>query len=242
MKKVILLFTIVFLFISIFTSCQTSNSPTASDDESGIVEDIDGNTYETVEIGNQIWMAENLRVTHYRSGTGINFVTGGVWSDMTSGAYCAYDNSESTAKTYGYLYNWYAVTDGRNIAPEGWHMPTEAEWKELELYLDMSQAEVDKENVWRGTDEGGKLKEAGTTHWASPNTGATNVSGFSAIPGGYRHSGGTFSSLGASANFWASTEHGSDNAWRRLLGYNHSDVYKHDSNKHEGYSVRLIRD
>ena len=108
--------------------------------------------------------------------------------------------------TYGRLYNWYAVADSRNIAPTGWHVPSDAEWKQLEMYLGMSQSEADGLAV-RGTTEGGKMKEAGTTHWLNPNTGATNESGFSGLPGGYRGYNGSYYGIGGIADFWSSTEY-----------------------------------
>ncbi len=164
--------------------------------ETGIVTDIDGNTYQTIKIGNQWWMAENLKVTHYRNGDAIPNVTDYTeWVYLTSGAYCAYDNDNSHVATYGRLYNWYAVSDSRNVAPSGWHVSTFEEWQTLEDYLGGSSV------------AGGKLKEAGTSHWASPNTGATNESGFSALPSGYRsHVYGHYSAMGFYCDFWTSTE------------------------------------
>jgi len=208
--------------------------------ETGMVTDIDDNTYQTVKIGNQTWMAENLKVTHYRNGNAISKVPNNtVWSATSEGAYCNYDNTDSNADIYGSLYNWYAVNDSRNIAPEGWHIPTDEEWKELEMYLGMSQVDVDATG-WRGTDEGGKLKHAGTSHWNTPNAGATNESGFTALPGGYRNdtSGdGTFNGLGLSANFWSSTD-----AWTHALNYLNSQVYRNEDYKSPGHSVRCVKD
>jgi len=209
---------------------------------SGTVTDIDGNVYQTVTIGSQVWMAENLKVTHYRNGDPIPHVTdSGVWSGLTSGAYCEYNNDVNNVTTYGRLYNWYAVDDSRNIAPEGWHVPTDEEWKQLEMYLGMSQAQADASG-WRGTDEGGKLKATGTTHWSSPNTGATNESGFSALPGGGRYLNGYFDTMGYLASFWSSTESGSYGAWGRHLSFSHSQVYRSDYSKRDGFSVRCVRD
>jgi len=206
-----------------------------------IVTDIDGNVYPVVKIGDQCWMMENLKVTHYRNGDPIPNVTDdNEWSDSTD-AYCNPENDEGNVATYGRLYNWYAVDDSRNIAPEGWHVPSDEEWKQLEMYLGMSQAEADAD-MWRGTDEGGKLKESGTTHWVSPNTGATNESGFTALPGGFRNLYGTFSNVGNSAHFWSSTEAGSYHALFRFLDHNRSQVGRGGSYKLNGYSVRCVRD
>jgi uncharacterized protein (TIGR02145 family) len=197
----------------------------------GTVADIDGNVYQTIKIGNQWWTVENLKVTRYQNGDSIPNVTdGGEWGGLTTGAYCEYNNDINNVATYGRLYNWYAVSDSRNIAPTGWHVPSDAEWQTLVNYL--------------GGDAvaGGKMKEAGTTHWYSPNTGATNESGFSGLPGGYRYNVGTYNHVGYFAYFWSSTEFSSNSAWYRHLYYLYSDVYRNYDNKHFGFSLRCIRD
>ncbi|MDO9549310.1 MAG: FISUMP domain-containing protein, partial [Candidatus Marinimicrobia bacterium] len=197
----------------------------------GTVTDIDGNIYKTIKIGTQIWMAENLKVTHYRNGDAIPNVTDDTqWGDLTTEAYCNYDNDANNATTYGRLYNWYAVSDSRNIAPTGWHVPSDAEWQTLVDYL--------------GGDAvaGGKMKEAGTMHWNSPNTGATNESGFSALPGGYRSIIGQYNYVGY-VGFWLSaTEYSSSSAWYRHLSYYYSDVGRYGNYKQDGFSVRCVRD
>ena len=208
----------------------------------GTVTDFDGNVYRAIKIGDQWWMAENLKVTHYRNGDPIPHVTDdGEWSGLGTGAYCEYGNDPGNVETYGRLYNWYAVDDSRNIAPAGWHVPTDAEWKQLEMYLGMSQAEADAIG-WRGTDEGGKLKEAGTTHWASPNEGATNESGFTALPGGYRLYDGSFYHMGYLAYFWCSSEYDSYEAWNHYLNNGTSQVGRRNLVKRRGFSVRCVRD
>ena len=140
----------------------------------GTVVDIDGNVYNTVTIGTQVWMVENLKTTKYRNGDAIPNVTGNAsWVALSTGAYCWYNNDAATYKaTYGALYNWYAVGDSRNIAPSGWHVATDSEWTTLSTFLG-------GESI-----AGDKLKEIGTSHWLSPNTGATNSNGFTAFPGG----------------------------------------------------------
>ena len=201
----------------------------------GTVTDIDGNVYKTVKIGAQWWMAENLKVTHYQNGDSIPNVTDNTqWTNLTTGAYCNFDNDTTNVSIYGRLYNWYAVADSRNIAPEGWHVPSEAEWHILVDYL--------------GGDAvaGGKLKATGTIEggdglWHEPNVGATNESGFTGLPGGYREPSGTFYAIGYGAYFWSSTVSDSDRAWSRFLRYNGSDAYRFDD-KYYGYSVRLVRD
>ena len=195
------------------------------------ITDIDGNVYNTVIIGDQVWMAENLKVTHYRNGDPVPNVTDDTdWKNLTTGAYCNYDNNTNNSATYGCLYNWYAVNDSRNIAPEGWHVPSNAEWQILINYLGGSSV------------AGGKMKETGTTHWNSPNTGATNESGFSALPGGYRHRSGSYDSMGSGAPLWSSTEYDSGNAWARALSGNYSEVHHGNSTNLFGFSVRCVRD
>ncbi|MBD3333686.1 hypothetical protein GF356_12625, partial [candidate division GN15 bacterium] len=200
-------------------------------DSTGTVTDIDGNVYQTIKIGDQWWMAENLKVTHYRNGDPIPHVTDyGTWSGLSTGAYCEYDNNPSHVATYGRLYNWNAVDDSRNIAPVGWHVPSDAEWQTLVDYLGGSGV------------AGGKVKEAGLAHWASPNTGATNESGFTALPGGYRSSTGTFYKMSIQAYFWSSTEYGSNDAWGRDLFYLNSQVDRFNYGKQDGFTVRCVRD
>ena len=211
----------------------------------GTVTDIDGNIYKTVIIGSQWWMAENLKVTHYRNGDPIPNVTNETnWSDLwglKKGAYCEYSNNVEIVSTYGRLYNWYAVADNRNIAPEAWHIPTDIEWKQLEIYLGMGEAEAN-DMGFRGSDEGGKLKEAGTAHWNSPNTGATNESGFTALPGGFRSGDGVFHDAGSNALFWSSTEIGDYGAWYRSISYNNPQIYRYDDHRLNGFSVRCVKD
>ena len=203
----------------------------ADDLDTTTVTDIDGNVYQTVQIGDQLWMAENLKVTKYRDGTAIpTGLSNSSWGNTSSGAYAVYDDNEANADTYGYLYNWYAVDDSRNIAPEGWHVPTDAEWTTLTDYLG-------GESV-----AGGKLKEAGTEHWNSPNTGATNESGFTALPGGQRnYYNGDYDDMGGYGFFWSSTENTSTSAWGRILVYYHSEGVRSSGDKQDGFSVRCLR-
>ena len=199
---------------------------------SGFCVDIDGNEYATVIIGNQVWMSENLKVTKYRDGTAIpTGLSNSEWENTTSGAYAVYDNNETHADTYGYLYNWYAVDDSRNIAPDGWHVPTDDEWTTLTDYLGGTSV------------AGGKMKETGTSHWNSPNTGATNESGFTAFPGGYRfYVNGDYNDIGSYGYFWSSSENNSSSAWKRILSYDNSEVNRNYDNKFYGFSVRCVRD
>jgi uncharacterized protein (TIGR02145 family) len=205
------------------------------------VSDYDGNVYNTVQIGNQCWMKENLKTTKYNNGTDIPLVTDNIeWGNLTTPGYCWYDNAEASyKKTYGALYNWYTVSTG-NLCPTGWHVPTDGEWKQLEMYLGMSQSDADTFGCIRGTDEGGKLKETGTTHWASPNTGATNETGFTALPGGQCEE-GYFDGIGIKGRWWSSSESSQASAWRRSLTEQNSTIYRTSHNKKNGYSVRCLR-
>ncbi len=197
----------------------------------GTITDVDGNVYQTITIGNQVWMAENLKVTHYRNGDPIPNVTGSSsWSDLSTGAFCEYGNDINNVATYGRLYNWYAVNDSRNIAPSGWHVPSDAEWQTLVDYLGGA-------NI-----AGVKMKEAGTVHWNSPNLGATNESGFSALPGGHRNTGGSFLERDLHAYFWSSTEFNSYASWDRAMSYLTSQVYQYYYDKRYGFSVRCVKD
>lgn len=208
------------------------------------VTDIDGNEYRTVQIGDQIWMAENLKVTHYRNGDPIPNVTDNTeWGFLSTGAWCVYDNDEENVETYGLFYNWHAVNDSRNIAPDGWHVPTDEEWKELEMHLGMSQNDADLYGS-RGSPVGGKLKQTGTTSWNAPNTDATNESGFTVLGAGDRHYNyGTFDGMGEFAYFWCADEHSATyNGWSRGLFYDNSDVNRGGSHKSWGLSVRCVKD
>ena len=197
----------------------------------GTVTDIDGNVYNTVTIGTQVWMVENLKTTKYRDGTSIPNVTDNIsWSNLTTGAYCDYSNTPSNSATYGKLYNWYAATNAHNIAPTGWHVPTDADWTTLTTYLG-------GEGV-----AGGKLKETGTTHWQSPNIGATNETGFTALPGGIRNYNGSFDYIGSHGYWWSATESGAASAWLRFMGFSYSYVFSYGANKELGFSVRCVRD
>ncbi len=205
--------------------------------------DYNGNIYNTVQLGTQCWMKENLRVRNYRNGTPIPSITANsAWAGLSTGARCWYNNDSATyANTYGALYNWYAVDNSNGLCPTGWHVPTDLEWQTMEMFLGMSQSQANSTG-WRGTDEGGQMKESGTTHWNSPNTGATNSSGFTALPGGYRNTSGTFYSIGDVGHWWSSTAHSTTNAWGRDLGCSGGNVGRGYGGKGVGFSVRCVRD
>ncbi|OFX37771.1 MAG: hypothetical protein A2X08_01830 [Bacteroidetes bacterium GWA2_32_17] len=217
MKKTILIFTALIVF-KINTPAQT-------------VTDYDGNIYNTITIGTQIWTKENLKVTHYPDGILIPNITDSIqWKNLTTSAYCNYNNTDSFANIYGHLYNWYAVNYVKNVCPSGWHVPSDFEWVTLTTYLG-------GENV-----AGGKMKEAGTTHWSNPNTGATNSSGFTALPGGDRNNSGGFENIGKSCLFWSSIQFNDLNALYRYLNYYSTEAITVSSFKTYGFSVRCLKD
>ncbi len=213
------------------TAYGSTMSFTTADSIITTVTDIDGNVYQTITIGTQVWMLENLKVTRYRNGDTIaNITDNTLWSGLTYGAYCDYDNDTTNANTYGRIYNWFAVADSRQLAPAGWHVASDAEWNVLINYAGGS-------NV-----AGGKLKESGYLHWQSPNTGATNETGFTALPGGARSAGGPFSGKSNYANFWTSTPYSPMHAIPKTMYYNYSKVDGPWANKENGLYVRCIRD
>ena len=198
----------------------------------GTVTDIDGNVYNTVTIGTQCWMVENLKTTKYRNGDPIPNVTDNTgWAALTDGAYCWYNNDAASYKAiYGALYNWYSVADNRNIAPEGWHVPSDAEWMTLITFLGGL-------NV-----AGGPVKETCFTHWTSPNTGATNSSGFTALPAGNRHRlDGTFGGIGLGTTYWSSSTYGTYGGLHALW-FGNTQFYSGNGNWNCGYSVRCLKD
>ncbi len=221
----------------------------------GKVTDYDGNNYATIEIGEQTWMAENLKVTHYADGSSLPQVAdGSEWEGLASSvkAYSWSDTLAGNGDRYGGLYTWAAAVNGasgsdedpggiQGVCPDGWHMPGDAEWKKLEIFLGMSQDQSDKQD-WRGTNEGGQIKERGFSHWEAPNLGGDNSSGFTAISGGFRSSKGGFYSLGIEATFWTTDEEvETDKAWYRILNFQKENVYRHYNDKSQGLSVRCVK-
>jgi uncharacterized protein (TIGR02145 family) len=221
--KMILYLLAAIIFI---TACDKNSEPDPP------LTDIDGNEYDTVKISSQFWMQQNLNTSHYRNGDPIPEITNILsWSYLTSGAWCWYNNDSVTyGSIYGKLYNWYAVNDPRGLAPEGWHIPTDAEWTTLSSRL--------------GGDSsaGGEMKETGTTHWTSPNTGATNNSGITCLPAGYRLMDGSFFNLGKSCFWWSSTGSGAADAYYRNLYYLDAQICRGDGSIGDGFSVRCIKD
>lgn len=199
----------------------------------GIVTDIDGNQYKTAIIGQQEWMVENLKTARLNDRTDIPNVTDSIqWVRVTSPAYSWYNNDISNRNFYGALYNWYAVSSGK-LCPAGWRVPSDADWKVLTDFLG-------------GTNiAGGKLKSTGVTHWNSPNSGATNRSGFSALPGGYRYGQywypASFYEKGINGYFWSATEYTETHSWSRTIHTGNPKVYRSFFTKYKGFSVRCIK-
>lgn len=195
------------------------------------VKDIEGNTYKTIKIGTQVWMSENLRSTKFNDGTPIPPETDNdKWAKLSSPAYSWYFNDENQyKKMYGALYNFQAVNTGK-LCPAGWHVPTESEWNTLVMYQDgFAKA-------------GGVLKEAGTEHWKIPNTDATNETGFTALPGGYRSFEGAFNYVGISGYWWCSSRYNEASIVFWNLRYKSGSVFKYRSEETCGFSVRCIKD
>jgi len=227
-KPIRLLLPIFTVFVILFYACKKAETGTMTDLR-------DGQIYKTVKIGNQWWMAENLN-----------------YNQSSYGNDWCYANDSSNSIIYGRLYNWYAAMQGassvsnnygkvQGVCPHGWHIPSDAEWKQLEMYLGMSRTYSDNDGN-RSTEKKGKLKETSTTHWRYPNTGATNSSGFTALPGG-RYTDGSFNDLGYYTLFWTSTEYYYDTtvAWYRGLSWNNYFINRYAYSKKHGYSVRCVK-
>ena len=220
-----------------------------------MVMDVEGNIYKTVKIGEQTWMADNLKSTMYADKTPVPYVEDHAeWFDFTreSLGFCWYENVLTHGYAYGGLYTWAAATrafDGistieegvQGVCPDGWHLPSDGEWKQLEMHLGMDQDEVDAIK-WRGLDQGGKLKQEGNVYWEAPNTGANDEVGFSALPGGYRHGSAEFEEESKTTRFWTSTSNGYGYAWYRGLDYDTAAVNRDYTGVYSGHAVRCVKD
>ena len=187
--------------------------------------------YDTVRIANQIWMRKNLNVSRYRNGDTIAHVEDSVkWASLSTGAWCYYNNDPSNEAVYGKLYNWFAASDPRGLAPEGWHVPDYSEWTAMVSYL--------------GDDSlaGGKLKENGTVHWLSPNSGATNESGFTALPGGFRNYDGRFNQISRLGAWWTNEKYDALFAYSRYMRYDDNKAPRLVARFINGFSIRCIKD
>ena len=244
-KKIPLLTIILF---SIFTACdKDEKNNNLLEDIPGTVKDIDGNIYSTVIIGEQEWMVENLRTTTYTDGTKIPLEENQYnWSNLSSPSYCWYDNdSISYSQTYGALYNWYTV-ETTKLCPDGWHIPTDEDWKILEEELGMNPSELNQDG-FRGTDVGSKI--AGNADlWIDEynkinNNAEFGSTDFNGYPGGLRDKNGDFTFLTGGGYWWTSTEYSEEKAWIRHLGYNDTGIYRFPyGNKQYGLSIRCLKD
>lgn len=217
----IFLLSLLFIGYSQMLPCQTPGS--------GVI-DINGNHYETVILGNQEWMAENLKVTLYNNGDSILHKTDSLnWDNGTIGAWCYYNNNSLNNAEYGKLYNWFAVNDSRGLCPRGWEIPSDPEWETLVNFLG---------GPWVA---GGKVKEAGNSYWEAPNTGATNMSGLTALPGGMRDFDGTFTDQSAYAYFWSTWQDHPSTRHRWELRYYQSLLAPFNVAMGDGYSCRCIK-
>jgi len=234
------IFALVLFLLTFVTSCGTENLPDGA--SAGTVKDKDGNTYHTVKIGTQIWMVENLKTTKYNDGSAIPVVTDNTaWANLSTGAYCNYNNDVSTGDKYGKLYNWYAVNTGK-LAPTGWHVATIDEWLTLEDY------------VGANLGKSGSISKASSTNtdWTtSTTTGAigndltiNNSSGFSALPGGYRmSSNGFFSGIGSYSNWWSFEGIATGLAWNKDSFTDDLSIVGDNTDYEQfGLSVRCVKD
>ncbi len=207
--------------------------------ETGSVTDRQGNVYATVKIGTQWWMAENLRVKVYNDSTPIVEVKStahdSVWANKTDGAFCILDNR------YGLHYNWFAVSNSKKIAPAGWHIPSDEEWKLLELQLGMSLKEANKAG-WRGVNESEKLIPESSTGWPASMVFGTNESGFCALPGGCRLFNGAAGEVAGSGYWWSSTAGNASAAWYRNVSTGHPTIFRYYADKNYGLTIRCVKD
>jgi uncharacterized protein (TIGR02145 family) len=246
MKKIVISFSLLCTLIS----CKKENTTTSTNNENNntdtvknnvivgkqgpTISDVEGNSYKTVYIGSQHWMAENLKASRYNNGNLISNLTDNEqWRTSENGAWCNYKNDEFFEQKYGKLYNWYVVNksmNGDNVCPTGWHIPNDSDWKQLSTYLG-------------GEDKaGGAMKEVGFVNWGTPNTNATNTSLFSGLPGGYRSEYGDFRDISKKGNWWSSSEQSSVGANRFKIEYNSESMSFENNSKKDGYSIRCIKD
>ena len=228
-------------FIVTFTNCKKETKKEKMPNETGTVTDIEGRSYNTVKIGNQWWMAENLAVKLYNDSTPIFEVqitdNDTIWANQTTGAFC---KVEANNMRYGLYYNWFAVNNIKNIAPAGWHIPSDDEWKRLEIELGMSQTDADK-TAWRGSKERDKLIEKKSYAWSESVDVpvGNNESGFTGITSGCRLFNGAIGE-GKSAYWWTSSLNGNE-AWYRSITFNHTNIFRYHTYKAYGFSVRCVK-
>lgn len=206
------------------------------------VTDVEGNSYRTVIVGDQEWMADNLRTSKYANGDDIPNITDPTeWNNYFGDAWSSYDNDPSKDNPHGKLYTWYAAADTRNLCPAGWHIPSDAEWTSLIVGLDSLTNPV--ANGAQSTSAGGRMKSTGTIEngdglWAQPNTGALNDSKFNSVPSGTRSLAGYFANITTYSYWWSSTEEDSDRAWGRIILNNEASIYRGTTYKKDGRACR----
>jgi uncharacterized protein (TIGR02145 family) len=207
----------------------------------GIVADYDGNTYLTTSVGNQTWMAENLKTSHYANGDQIPVVTvQSSWNTLTYGATCWYDNdSLNNHCPFGKLYNFYTVEDPRNVCPSGWHVPTDSDWNQLITYLDPA-ADTTATGITSAI-AGGLLKSTGYSYWSFPNTSANDMSGFSGLPEGKRNNTTGFEFLGYEGTWWSASAFSTGLAWNVSIVHDSGDMLRSNASKNDGHAVRCLK-
>lgn len=256
--KVLNLFVLTYVgcifFGLLHITCNSSNSPEKSKQQTvaqketqpvpelsfGSVSDVEGNFYKTIQIGTQVWMAENLRTTKYNNGTPIPNVMDSVkWGKLNTGAWCYYNNDAANNNLYGKLYNWYAVINSNQLCPKGWHVPSDAEWTILMKYLDPTADET----LCCNNKAGEKMKTTGEQYWKMSNKKVTNSSGFSGMPGGARNlDANSFNYLGQTGYWWSTTETNIKTIYGRFLYFLNNALTKYSGEKTDGFCVRCLQD
>lgn len=246
MRTANLIRTLIYLFVLLgfnvfFSACQDDDEAPEKTFETGTVTDIEGNIYQTVKIGDQWWMAEDLKTSTFRSGALVDRVDNDEqWANTTDPAYTIYNDSPLAP---GYLYNYHTVTSTENIAPEGWRVPTDEDWKELESFVGMPASQLDEIN-WRGTNEGDMLKVEATEGWLFfDGVWATNDFGFAAFGGSSRFYEGPFGVPGLKGSgFWWTADNNQGYGWYRYLDYKKSGVFRYYGHPNYGFSIRCIKE
>ena len=244
------LYVLLLLILSGFflnSGCKKENTQEKPLEVSSVT-DIEGHTYKTVKIGSQWWMAENLRVKTYNDGSPIAIVGFGgadsIWAKKQSGAFCNIDSIYDN-RGYGLHYNWYVINDVKKIAPEGWHIPNDDEWKTLEKELGMSQTEADKTG-WRGTEESKKLIPIPPNNgWPTASIiylSGTNESGFTALPGGCRLFDGSIGEVQFTGYWWSSDMKDATDAYYRAIASSHLSIFRYYADKRYGMCIRCVKD
>jgi uncharacterized protein (TIGR02145 family) len=209
----------------------------------GLVSDIDGNQYKTIEIGSQTWMAENLKTSRYRNGDPIPEVTApGPWGALNTGAFCWYNNDSAKYDCpYGRLYNWFAAVDARKLCPVGWRIPSDEDWKVLERQMGIKESEINNRFRGEAVKAGNKLK-SNALLWQTPNVGTSNESGFSGLPAGARWPDGSFIVLGERVEWWSTTVFSPESSWKRDISTKFSGIDRVNGTKVDGLSVRCLKE